>query len=153
MTIPVDKQGKSVSPPMARMPFVERREGDSHSLVLTNQALGMLKDMTNLLNGMTPLIPCNEEFAANTYTLTPTNIAPAFYDYADFLAFAFVATDTSTGNISATVVPSTGSVATLKVYKANGATRAAAGDIVSGSFYILYYVDSLDTGTGGFVIK
>jgi hypothetical protein len=44
-------------------------------------------------------------------------------------------------------------LATLKVFKSNGASQATAGDIVSGLLYDFTYVDSLDSNNGGFVLR
>lgn len=154
MTIPSAAQSRSILPPNQAVPLTEK---DGR---LTSAGMAIFKQVQTLINGLTPTIACNAAFAANLYTLTPVSISPMpgnFVDeinyYLDYVAFAFVAPNTSTGAATATVVPKVGSLATLNVYKSNGAAATIAGDIVANSFYILYYVDSLNAGAGGFVLK
>lgn len=146
-------QSGSILPPNARVPVVDE-DG-----LLTSAGLAVLKQMQLLINGLTPTIACTALFTTNVYTLTPFSISPlpggptSSTYYTDFVAFAFVAPDTSTGVISATVVPTSGALATLPVLKAFGATPAGAGDITSGLFYILFYVSNFNGGDGAFVLK
>jgi hypothetical protein len=62
-----------------------------------------------------------------------------------------------TGAITALVVPNgpaaTTALGTLNVYKNNGGTAAGAGDITISRQYTLTYVDSLNAGAGGFVLR
>lgn len=102
--------------------------------------------------GMNRITPCNAT-GTNVITLTPLDASPLIEKYVDFESYRFIAADGSTGGVTATVVPKTGSLATLKVYKDNGSTQATAGDIVAGNLYELIYVDALDTAAGGFVLK
>lgn len=144
--IPSTAMVKSILPPNAVLPLV-----DKHGMLTTN-GLQMLQQMFNTINGLTPTIACTAANTLNKYTLTPANIAPNFGGYTDFTSFAFVAPSTSTGVVTATVVPNTGSAATLKVFKTNGSAQASSNDITINLFYLLFYVDSLDSGNGGLVL-
>ena len=79
--------------------------------------------------------------------------APLVKQYADFDTFRFVATNTTTGSVTAQVVTPQGSLSTLNVYKANGSAGAGSGDITAGFQYDLTFVDSLNSGSGGFVLR
>lgn len=148
MTVPSQYITNPILSPNPRIPWIDAQTGQ-----LSTTGLQMLQQMFTAIQGLTPTIACDEAFAANVYTLTPVNIAPNVPNYFDYWSFAFVATNTSTGSVTATVVPRTGTLPTLKVYKTNGSAQAGAGDIVSGLFYVLYFVDSLDSGNGGLVLK
>jgi hypothetical protein len=98
-------------------------------------------------------VPCNCTNTGNVYKWTPLNISPSVSNYYSYWSFPFVASATSTGAVTATVVPQTGTLATLPVYKTNGSAQASSGDITIGLFYVAYFVDYLNSGNGGFVIK
>lgn len=119
---------------------------------LSVTGLQVLQQMFTSINGMTPTIACNATNVSNLYTLTPADVSPRVPNYFDYWSFAFVASATSTGPVTATVMPVTGALPTLKVYKTHGSAQAGAGDITNGLFYVVYYVDSLDSGNGGFCI-
>lgn len=138
---------RGILPPTATGEFVDKTGK------LSNAGLNILQQFQSLVNGLAPTIACNEDFVANKYILTPVSISPQVKDYYSYWSFAFVASDNSTGAVTATVVPRTGVLDTLKVYKDNGASQAGNGDIIADLFYVLYYVDALDSGNGGFVLK
>jgi hypothetical protein len=50
-------------------------------------------------------------------------------------------------------VTANGALATLNVYKTNGGAQATTNDVTSGRQYWLTYVDSLNSGAGGFVLR
>lgn len=137
----------SIIPPNSRIPWVDPKTG-----VLTNTALQIMQQIFKTLNGALPTIPCISTNANNVYTLTPFNVSPNIANYYDYQPFSFVASATSTGLVTATVVPLTGSLATLPVYKNHGAAQATTNDIIINLFYVAYYVDTLNSGNGGFVI-
>jgi len=113
----------------------------------------LLRQLRDQNLGGSRIIPCTAT-GTNVLVLTPNHpVAPVIERYNDFDAFAFVAANNSTGAVTATVVPATGTLATIKVYKTNGAAQAGAGDVVAGSFYLAFFVDALDAGAGGFVLK
>jgi hypothetical protein len=84
---------------------------------------------------------------------TPLDASPLITAYVDYEIYSFVAANTSSGAVTMTVVPRTGTLATLKAYVGNGATQANTGDIVAGSQYFAIYNAALDAAAGGFVIK
>lgn len=146
MTISATATGTPIAKPSAALRFVDENG------MLTPHGAQLLTQWREFIVGMNRIIPCNAS-GTNTITLTPLDSGPLIEKYVDFEVFGFTAAATSTGDVSATVVPRTGTLSTLKAFKNAGATRATAGDLVSGSFYWLVYVDSLDTGAGAFVLK
>lgn len=146
MTITAAATGTPITKPNGALRFVDENG------MLTSAALQMLAQWREFMVGTNRIIPTNCS-GTNTLTLTPLDSGPLIEKYVDFEVFGFTAAATSTGDISATVVPRKGTLDTLKVYKAAGATRATTGDLVSGSFYWLVYIDSLDSAAGGFVLK
>jgi len=137
-----------LTPPSPRLQLVDK------SGLLSSPGLSQMQQIYKLLNGLVPTIACDCT-GTNTLTLTPVNISPQVQRYVAFLGIAFVAADTSTGTVSAylSLPAPTGDLDTLPVYKDNGGTAAGAGDIVAGRFYLLYFVDSVNSGNGGFVLK
>src|SRR5262245_6465350 len=115
-------------------------------------AVAFFQALRDLVNAMNRVIPCSAS-GTNLITLTPNNASPKLEKYVDYEIFAFTAASTSTGNVTMTVVPKNGTLATLKAFKNNGAAQATTGDIVSGSVYLAVFADHLDGGAGGFVIK
>lgn len=120
--------------------------------VLNTHGWQVLTNFLNFMQGMNRIIPCNAT-GGNAITLSMLQIAPLVTRYNDFDSFRFVAASGSTGSVTAGVVTPQGPLATLNVYKSNGASAAGAGDIVSGLLYELVYVDSLNAGAGGFVLR
>ena len=136
-----------ISRPNGVFPIVDITTGN-----LTQYGLSLLNQYYNFIVGMNRVTPCNAS-GTNVVTLTPLDASPLISRYADFEIYSFVAASTSTGAMTMTVVPQSGTLATLKAYKSNGATQANTGDVVAGSHYLAIYVDSLDAGVGGFVIR
>ena len=103
-----------------------------------------LADMGNL--GM---IPCTAA-GTNAIVLTPITAAyaPTITTPQQLQNFTFVAAATSTGSITVQI----GTTAALKLYKEDGATQAASGDIVSGVLYGIVYNSALNGAAGGFQI-
>ncbi len=126
---------------------------DPETGLLTPEGLLVLQAQRVRIDGASRSIACNASSASNVITLTPVAPSPLLEGYRAFDEFVFVADATSTGTVTATVVPATGTLATLKVYKDNGATQATTGDVVSNSLYHATYSDHLDSGAGGLVIK
>lgn len=125
---------------------------DVNTGCLTEHGLQLLSQYRNFMVGMNRITPCNAT-GTNIITLTPLEASPLIEKYADFEVFSFVAANTSSGAVTMTVVPRDGALATLKAYVSNGGTQANTGDVVSGRHYTATYVDSLDTGAGGFVLR
>lgn len=140
-------QSHPIIPPNTRVAFVSPQTG-----VLTNTGLQLLQQTYLVTNGLLPTIPCEAANTGNVYTLTPLLTSPKLLGYFSFQAFAWVAPATSTGLVTANVVPTTGTLPTLPVYINHGATQATSADITINLFYVMYYVDTLNSGNGGFVI-
>lgn len=147
MTIPASAQPTPIVSPNPGLRFTDERGN------LTNNARIALQQMRDYIVNMSRNIPCNASTTSNIITLTMLQIQPQVNQYASYDTYGFVADATSTGNLSALVVTAGGSLATLNVYKSNGATRAGSGDVVQNSQYFLTYVDSLNSSAGGFVIR
>lgn len=152
MTIPASARPITPTAGNIRIPIVDPKTG-----ALNSAGINVLTDLLNYIQGSSRLIPC-EETGTNVLALTQLSVSPLISHYNDYDVFQFVAAATSTGLVTAniTVVQGQlvqGTLATLKVFKTNGAAQATTGDIVAGSFYFLVYVDSLDSGAGAFVLK
>lgn len=148
MTIPAAAQIPSLLQPAQRIAFVD--EGQ----ILTNNGWQVLAGMFNFINGTCRTIPCNAS-GTNVITLSMlTTVAPLVQGYFDFDTYRAVASATSTGPITALVVTAqSAALATLKVFKNNGGTQAGASDVGIGQLYDFTYVNSLDGGNGGFVLR
>jgi len=146
MTITATATGTPIPKPVGALRFVDENG------MLTNHALQVLSRWHEFMVGMNRIIPVNCS-GTNVLTLTPLDSGPLLEKYVDYEAFAFTAANTSTGVVTATVVPRNGSLATLKVYKTDGAAQATTNDIVANSVYLLLYADHLDGGAGGLVLK
>ena len=69
--------------------------------------------------------------------------------YFDYMMFSFTSPITSTGLVTAAVTP----LSTIPVYKNNGASQATTSDMTQNLHYILTFVDTLNSGAGGFVLR
>jgi hypothetical protein len=147
MSISTAATGSPIQKPNGVFPFIDKDTG-----CLSEHGLQLLTQYYNFIVGMNRLTPCNAS-GTNIITLTPLNVFPLIEKYVDYEVFTFVAENTSTGLVTMTVVPKSGTLSTLKAYKTSGAAQATNGDIVAGSLYLAIYNDALDTAAGGFVIK
>lgn len=147
MTIPAAAKGTPLPKPDSQAQFVDPQTGS-----LTSHGLQLLGAIRDYVNGGNRVIPCSAS-GTNVITLTPNTSTPFLQKYLDYEVFVFTAANDSTGSVTMTVVPVTGTLATLKAFKTNGATQAGSGDIKAGSVYFAIYADHLDTAAGGFVIK
>lgn len=146
MTIPTDNSPKPLPLIMDQFPLVDPQTGRATDYFL--QVMQKFREHQNAGNRM---VPCNAS-GTNVITLTPLDASPLLDRYNDFEEFGFVAPNTTTGPVTMTVVPKTGTLATLKAYVTNGSAQADTGDIVQDQFYRAVFVDSLDSSSGGFVI-
>lgn len=115
-----------------------------------------LERLRNYVLGMGRIIPCSASgtnVGSNLITLQPNDAAPSIEGYMFGDCFPFWAPFTSDDPVTATLVPKTGTLATLKVYITNGSAQAGAGDVTDGLFYVAWYVPTLDSNAGGFVLK
>lgn len=147
MTITATATGTPIPKPDGGITIVDQATGQYDM-----RFLQMLFAWHNFIVGMNRSTPCNAS-GTNVITLTPLTAHPLIEKYVAFEQYGFVAANTSTGAVTATVVPKKGTLSTLKVYKTDGAAQAGSGDVVAGSFYWAVYVDSLDAGAGGLVLK
>ena len=148
MTIPTSAQATPITSPTGSVQFVNPQTG-----VLTGVGLIALQQMHDFVVNMSRLIPCNASTTSNVITLTMLSVQPAVAKYVDFDTYGFIADATSTGNLTAKVVTSSATLATLNVYKTNGSAQAGSSDVTSGLQYWATFVDSLNSGAGGFVLR
>jgi hypothetical protein len=127
--------------------------GQTMSGYLSQTGRLVLQQAHDFAVNMARIIPANAMTASNVITLTLLSVQPSVQQYAIFDTYGFVADATSTGTLTAKVVTASGTLATINIYKSNGATQATTGDVVLGSQYFLTYVDSLNAGAGGFVLR
>jgi len=146
VTIPAAAQIPSLLQPAQRNPFVD------DTGLLTNNGWQVLQGTFGFVNGTCRTIPCNAS-GTNVITLTMLQVSPLVQGYYDFDTYRAVAANTTTGTVTASVVTPQGTLGTIKVFKSNGSAQATTGDIVSGLLYDFTYVDSLDGGNGGFVLR
>lgn len=146
MTITATATGTPIAKPSGALRFVDENG------LLTEHGLQLLTQWREFMVGMNRIIPCNAS-GTNVITLAPLASAPLIEKYVAYEAFSFTAANTSTGDVTATVEPRTGTLATLKVYIDDGASQAGSGDVVQNSVYLLLYADHLDGGAGGLVLK
>jgi hypothetical protein len=154
MSIPAAAKPTPIPPANAEVAVVDRSSG-----LYTLQELQRQERMRGYVSGMGRIIPCMCVSSSNFLTLTPNGVAgesgeaPVIEGYKFGEIYLFVADASSTGNVTATVVPKTGALATIKVYINGGAAQAGNGDITSGRVYLGVYVYSLDSDNGGIVIR
>lgn len=158
MTNPAAYRPRPLPPLDANQPICDPQTG-----LPTPQFILAYEAFRKRFNGSNRLIPCAASTASNVITLTPNDATPllegvqdttvSIEGYRNYDVFTFEADATTDGSVTATVVPNTGSLNTIKVYINDGATQAGSGDIVDGSLYMLIFLDSLDSAAGGFVVK
>lgn len=147
-TIQAANQHESLTPIQRALAIVDPRTG-----IPTPYFVELLQEVQRFVNGESRVIPCNAS-GTNTITLTPLSISPLLgARYVSHEIFSFVAENDSTGPVDATVRPPKGTLPTIKVYVDGGATQADAGDVLAGRFYLGCFVDGLDSGSGGLVLK
>jgi hypothetical protein len=133
--------------PNSQFPFIDIKTGS-----LSEHGNQLLSAWYNFIVGMNRTTPCNAT-GTNVISLTPLDASPLISAYVDYEIYSFVAANTTSGAVTMTVVPKSGTLATLKAYVGDGATQANTGDIVAGSLYLAIYNAALDSAAGGFVIK
>jgi len=148
-------QQTPVVAPSTQLPFTNTVDntGKVNPGTLSQTGKLLIQQYHDFMVNMARIIPANATTASNVITLTLLPIQPVVTQYAIFDTYGFVADATSTGLISALVVTATGPLATIKVFKNNGAAQATTGDVTINLQYFLTYVDSLNAGAGGFVLR
>lgn len=147
MTIPATAITTPLSKSNNLSAFVDLETG-----ALSTHGLLLLSEWRDFLVGINRIIPCNAS-GTNVITLTPLTAAPLIEKYVDHETYRFVALNSTTNSVTATVVPRKGTLSTLKVYIDGGSTQAGNGDITAGRLYDAIYNSALDTAAGGFVLK
>ena len=148
MTIPTAYRPTPIPELDGNVPIVDPKTG-----LPTMQFLQAYERFRNYVNAGNRVIPCSASTTSNKITLTPNDASPMIEGYRDYEIFVAIADATSDGDVTATVVPKTGVLDTLKVFKTDGAAQATTGDIVSGSLYLFVFGDPYDSAAGGFVLK
>ncbi len=129
----------------------------------TPHLLQVMNQLISYITGTSRMIVCNLT-GTNDLELATLRGGPQVGQfgtagYVDFEVYSAVAEHTSTGAVTAYVLlfatsnAAARALGTLKVFKQNGAVQADAGDLVAGLHYTFTYVDSLDSGNGGFVLR
>lgn len=145
-TIPSSAIPDPITSPTAQQNFVDQNNR------LTGPSRLALQQLYSYVVSMCRTFPCNASTSSNVITLKLLSVQPTVTQYADYDTFAFVADAGTTAAVTAKVVTSSATLATLPVYKNNGSATAGNADISKGNQYTLTYVDSLNT-TGGFVLR
>lgn len=127
--------------------FVEPRTGR-----LSDQGLQLLEQYWRQLAAGFVTVPVTIE-GTDILTLTPIMAAEGAASYGDFMAWAGVAPNLSTGAMTAFLTAGGAALETVKVYKSPGLVQAGAGDVVAGGFYVFFYSSALDGGAGGLILK
>lgn len=146
MTISAAAQATPIVVPNQRLGFVDE------SGKPTTTGMQVLQQSHDYVVNMNRIIPCNAS-GTNVIALTMLSVQPMVDKYVSFETFAAVAANNSTGSVTAFVVTNQGNLGTIKVFKNNGAAQAGAGDITANLQYFFTYVDTLDSGNGGFVLR
>jgi hypothetical protein len=147
VTIPAAAYVSPLVSPNKGISFIDQKTG-----ILTDHGYQVMNAVVGFLNGSNRIIPCNAS-GTNVITLTMLTTSPLIKQYNDFDTFRAVAANTTTGLVTALVVTPQGALGTIKVFKTNGSAQATTGDITSGLLYDFTFVDSLDSGNGGFVLR
>lgn len=128
-------------------PFIDPKSGR-----LSDHGLLFLEQFWRQMSAGFPVVPVTIT-GTNDLTLTPTLGGEGAASYGNYMAWVGVAANTSSGAVTAHVASASKTLATLKVFKTNGAAQAGAGDIVAASLYVFIFNSALDTAAGGFVAK
>jgi hypothetical protein len=143
-----------VSPTAASNSFIATSGGSPQ---LSGTGRIALQQMHDYVVNMCRRFPANASTSNNVIALTLLAVQPTLVQYADYDDFGFVADVGTTGPVSALVMTTVNgnltALATLNVYKNNGSSQAGNGDISQGNQYWFTYVDSLNSGVGGFVVR
>lgn len=156
MTIPAAAKPTPIPRIDVSGPLVEVSHGYGSP---TPQALQKLERFRAYVTGMGRIIPCSASTSSNHITLTPNGHgdedgeSPLLEGYRFGDVYLFVADASSTSSVTATVVPKSGALSTLKVYIGGGSAQAGNGDITAGLVYLGVYAYNLDSDAGGIVIR
>ena len=144
MAIPADYKPTPIPELDGNVPIVDPKTG-----LPTMQFLQAYDRFRLYVNGGSRVIPCSASTASNKITLTPNDASPLLEGYRDYDVFIFEADASSDGDVTATVVPASGTLSTLNVYD-NVSTQTTTAGITDGDIYALIFADALNSGSGGF---
>lgn len=147
VAIPTAARPTPIPPFQKGVPFVDLKTG-----LLTQQAQQNRERLRNYVLGCGRIIPCSATAVSNLITLLPNDASPSLEGYIFGDCFPFWAPATSTGAVTATVVPKNGALATLNVYVDGGSSQATASDIVISQFYLACYLPISNANAGGLVL-
>ena len=148
MSIPSAFRPTPITPLEWDVPIVDPQTGYA-----TQEFILAYENLRNYVSGSNRVIPCSAVTSSNFITLTPNDNAPLIEGYIDYEIFVFTADASTTAAVTATVVPVTGTLATLNVYASDGGAQAGNGDIVADRVYMLIFADHLNSNAGGLVLK
>ncbi len=109
MTIPAAFRPTPIPPLDGNIPICDPQTG-----LPTVQFLQSYERLRSYVNAGNRLIPCSASTTSNKITLTPNDASPLLEGYRDYDVFVFEADATTDGNVTMTVVPKSGTLATLK---------------------------------------
>lgn len=135
-------------------PRADERVIDSNGR-FTKNAYSTLQQIWRQVAAGHVVIPVEITNVGNKYTLVPKLHQEGAESYGDHMVFCGPASAASTGSVTAEVKSASHhkTLPTIKVYKNNGLAQAGSGDVADGAFYLWIYVEALDGGAGGFVLK
>ncbi len=151
--IPDAARPSPVKPIDAKVSQIDQKTG-----LPSVNALGQQEGLRSYINGAGRIIPCSASTSTNVVTLTPNDASPLLEKYVFGDVFVFWADATTTGSVTAEVVANPGQagsapLAELKVYLDANGPQAGSGGVVSGALYQAFYVPTLDSNAGGFVLQ
>lgn len=129
--------------PRNNVQFVDLRTG-----FLTAAGHELLQQIWRQVAAGFTLTPCTAE-GTNDITLTPILHAEGGRTVADYMPFAFEMPSDLSGDMQLRIV----SGDYRKAYTDFGQTQATTGNFLTGDFLIAFFVQSLDSAVGGYVLK
>ncbi len=122
---------------------------------LTPHGLQMLSQFRDFISGCGRVIACDIEYQdTETLLLTPVSSAPLISQYKSYDIFVGTVPAENTGvRTYVRVAPRVGSLPSKSLYRGNAASMAGPGDVLANLLYFFVYIESLDSGDGGFVFK
>ena len=116
------------------------------NLAAGNQPLSILDQMFNDAGALTATQATAS--GTNTITLTPNSFTPPVTAYANLQTFGFTAQNNSTAAVTLQIA----AIGLLPLYIPGGTRQAASGDVSAGTYYQIVFLQSLNSGGGGFII-
>jgi hypothetical protein len=120
---------------------------------LTPYGVQTLEQIFNQVAAGPGVVPCEAVTTGNVIALRPRMHREGARIYGQHFLWAFTADATTSAAVTAFLTDGINPLATIKVFKTNGAAQAGLNDIIAGSSYLLLYDGALDGGNGGLVLK